>query len=275
VVHAAHDRPGAVLAARTGAAAARAPLVVDWYDATGDEPGGRLRSAVADRLRRRAARAPARVVAPSRLVQTGVRELGVPESRTAVVPTGLDLDLIDEVEPEDGGDVVYSRTLDADANLESLLLALAEFRTRDWRAVVIGDGPERESYERQARDLRIDDRVAFVGEQPLERRLALFRGAHVYVHTARRTPFAADLARALACGCVGVAEYHADSAAHELVERRARGLLVTDDGELVECLRAAADLERRDRDGGVDDLGVDAVRRRYLDLYEDLRGRGD
>jgi glycosyltransferase involved in cell wall biosynthesis len=188
-----------------------------------------------------------------------------------VIPTGVDLDRIRAVEPEERGEVIYSRTLDGDADLESLLLALAEFRTRDWDAVVIGDGPERERYERQARDLRIDDRVAFVGEQPLERRLALLRGGHVYVHTARRTPFAADLARALACGCVGIAAYRIASAAHELVERRSRGLLVTDDGELVECLAAAADLEHRDHDDSVEDLGTEAVRRRYLGLYEELR----
>jgi len=55
------------------------------------------------------------------------------------------------VEPGEAIDVIYARRLDEGANLESLLLGLAELRGRDWQANVIGDGPERETYERLAR----------------------------------------------------------------------------------------------------------------------------
>lgn len=271
VVHAAADVPGHAVAARTGATLARAPLLVDWYDWETATPSSRLRSWFAPAFRRRAANAPDRLVAPSRTVKTRIREYGAEGADVSVIPTGVDFETIRGTDPEERADIVYARELDADANLESLLLALAEFRTREWTAAVVGDGPEREAYEKQARELRIDDRVEFLGNQPVERRLALFRGAHAAVYTGRRTPFPADLVRALACGCVGIVEYHADSAAHEFVEREERGFRVTDEAELAAALRAAGDIERKDVDESFERFGAGPVLKRYLDCYRELR----
>jgi len=265
VVHAAADGSAHVLAARAGAALAGAPLLCDWYD-TPDESG--VLNAF---LRNRAAAAPVRTVTPSRMVKTSAREFGVPGEDVDVVPTGVDFDAIRATEPEERADVVYARPLNDDANLESLLLALAEFRERDWTAAVVGEGPAREGYERQARDLRIADRVEFLGSQPVERRRALFRGAHVAVYTARKTPFPFDLARALACGCVGIVEYHEQSAAHELVEREKRGFRVTDETELAAALASAAELERKDIDEGFERFDRDEILRGYVRRYNRLR----
>jgi glycosyltransferase involved in cell wall biosynthesis len=267
VVHAVGDPPGHVLAARTGAALAGAPLLCDFYDWPDGDDG-----ALDGFLRRRALGAPHGGVTPSRTVKTRIRELGADGDTLDVVPTGVDFGAIRASEPEERADVVYARRLDDDANLESLLLALAEFRKRDWTAAVVGDGPERPRYERQAKDLRIADRVEFLGAQPVERRRALFRGAHVAVCTARRTPFPHDLARALACGCVGIVEYHADSAAHELIERQVRGFRVTDETELAAALASAADLERKTIDDSYRErFSRETVLERYLARYRELR----
>ena len=263
VVHAAHGNPLAVGAAAATCTLLGVPLVVDWYDL-------RAASAAPRAVRRLAARAPDLVVAPSRLVETGLRELGRTRRDVRVVPTPVDFEALRAVDPDPVADIVYSRRLDGGANLESLLLSLAELRELDWEAAVVGDGPARGRYEDQAADLRIDDRVHFLGERPLERRLALFRGAHVYVHTAHEAPFATDLLRAMACGCVGVAEYHADSAAHELIEHRDRGIRVTTEEELVEALRDAADLERLDIDESLAGFDVEPVLDRWLGAYRDL-----
>ena len=267
VVHASHADPLAVAAASAAAAALRAPLVVDWYDLE-PEPGWR------EAVRRLAVRAPALAVAPSRLVQTGLRELGRAADGVRVIPTPVDFDRVRAAEPEPLADLVYSRRLDAASNLENLLLSLAEFRELGWEAAVIGDGPSRAAYEAQASDLRIADRVHFLGDQPLDRRLSLFRGAHAYVHTAHEAPFAADLLRALACGCVGIAEYHAASAAHELIEHRDRGLRVTDEEELVDAIREAAELERLTIDDSFAGYDVEPVLERYLRAYRDAGATG-
>lgn len=258
VVHARPTPPAAVLAARTGARLARAPLVVDWY---GDDPPGRLR--------RRAAGAGDRIVTPSRLVETWVRELGASEDRTRVVPEMLDMSLVRSTDPADGVDVVAARDLDEDANLESLFLALAELRDRDWTATVIGDGPARESYEAQVADLRIDDRVEFVGDLDREERIARYRAAHVFVHTARWEPFATELLWAMACGCVGIVEYQEGSSAHELVERRERGFRATTPEEIEDAIVDAADYPEWTVDDSFEPFDRDAIVERWLDCYRD------
>lgn len=267
VVHVAYTAERDVLAARLGAALARAPLVVDWYGSEEPIVGDDLRSVLRRWARRTAARSPEAIVAPSETVRTQVRELGADGDDVTVIPNSIDLDAIRETGAVEVADVVYSRRLDEDANLESLLLALAELRERDWSAVVVGDGPRREAYERQARDLRIDDRVTFVGDQPLEKRVRGFKGAHVFVQTSYREAFPTDLLWGLACGCVGIVEYHADSSAHELVEHLDRGFRTTSERELTDALVEAADIPHREVDESFVEYDESAAVDRYLDAY--------
>ena len=264
VIHAAHAPPHAVFGAKLASLVTRTPLLVDWYDHR-PMPGWH------ERLRRGAARLPDAVVVPSRFVQTGVRELGRPAEDVDVIPNGVDVEAIRETEPEPIADVVFARRLDSDAYLESLLLALAELRDVDWNAVVIGDGPERGRYEDQARDLRIDDRLTFLGDVSEERRIAVYKGAHVFAHTARYTPFATELLRALACGCVGIVEYHANSSAHELIEHRERGFRVTSESELADAIQAAADFPRMEVDEEFAEFDEREVLEQYLQRYRDLQ----
>ncbi|WP_158057762.1 glycosyltransferase [Halorussus halophilus] len=256
--------PSHVLAAKTASTALRAPLVVDWYEApeTGDQN---------DPMWKLAASVPDLVLSPSNTVKTRIRELGAEEDAVRVVPNGIDIDTIKSTEPRHAAQIVYSRRLDEDANLESLLLALAELRDRDWSAVVIGDGPERDNYERQVRDLRIEDRVKFAGDQSLENRLAAFKGAHVYAQTARREAFPTDLLRALACGCAGVVEYHVESSAHELVEQEERAFRTTSEQELTDALREAGDMEQMDFNENFAEYDEREVLQQYLDAYDDAR----
>lgn len=152
VIHAAAV-PKHVVAAKAASKLARAPLVVDWYEAPLAGVG------TASKSLRMAARAPDEVITPSETVKTRVRELGASGDDVRVIPNNIDMDAIREAQVVDGADIVYLRRPDENANLESLLLALAELRDKGWHTVVIGDDPARDQYERQAADLRIDDRV--------------------------------------------------------------------------------------------------------------------
>lgn len=270
VTHVVHDDPSVVVAAEFGGA----PVVVDWYDLPTDAATG-VWGRVQDWLRRRAARGPSVVVTPSTLVKTSVRELGRPASAIEVIPTGIEFELIRSVDPIDRGEIVYARYLDDAANLEDLFLALAEFRRLDWQAVVIGDGPARSRYEQQAEELRIDDRVTFTGDLPIDARLAMFKGASAYVHTARRSSFPTDLVRAMACGCVGIVSYHAESSAHEFVDADDRGFLTTSPEEIAGALQDAANLEHRTFDPGFESYSQDTVLDRYLEVYRSVIESGD
>ncbi len=276
VIHASATPPTQVHAANWGGRLARAPLVVEWYEGgsqSDPENGPTDRAGIPDdRWHRGAIRKPDRIITPSRLVDTWVREGGGSGDRISVIPNPIDLDRIEATQPGDRTDVVYARRLDEGANLESLLLGLAELRDRNWQATVIGDGPQRGMYEDLTRDLRIDDRVTFAGECSLEERIAAYRSAHVFAQTATECVFPTELAWALGAGCIGIVEYHTDSAAHELVEGLDRGFRTTSEQELADAILDAGDLEHRTFDDSFRALDVDHVVERYLEAYETVGG---
>ncbi|MCU4801131.1 glycosyltransferase family 4 protein [Halobacteria archaeon HArc-gm2] len=261
VIHATSAPSSVLLFARLGGTLARAPLLVEWF---GDnEP---LHSRTSDL----AVRAPAEIITPSEMVRTSARERGATENGTTVIPESIDMDLVREADPGETVDVVFAHSLDDSANLESLFLGLAELREKDWSATIIGDGPNRADYERQASDLRIDDRVEFVGACDRERRVEIYKGAHVFVQTAYREFFASELLWALACGCVGIVEYQARSSAHELIEHRERSFRVTSTQQMAEAIVEAGEFERLTVDDTLAPFDHESVRAEYEECYATL-----
>jgi len=264
VIHVTPSPAEQVIAARTGGVIARSPLVLEWFGDEGLDAEAWLTE--------RAVRTPAMVVTPSEMIRTEVRELGATEATTRAIPESIDFDRVRAVEPGEDVDVVFANRLDDSANVEDMLLGLAELRNRGWQATVIGDGPHRADYERQAAELRIDDRIRFAGTCDRDERLAIYRGAHAFVQTAYREQFPTELLWALACGCVGIVEYQAESAAHELIEGYDRSFRVTSAQGLADAILEAGDLERRDVDDRWAEYDRAAVARRYEETYEELCG---
>ncbi|WP_338741820.1 glycosyltransferase [Haloplanus salilacus] len=262
VIHVATNPPLAVPAARAAARFRRTPVVAEWWDSPDRADDEEVWE------RSWAVRSPNAVVVPSRTVETTVREYGATPDDVSVIPDGIDMAAIRDAPVDTRADLVYARPLDAHANVEEFLLALAELRDRDWRAAIIGDGPARSDAERTASDLRIDDRVEFLGALPPAEQVPILKGAHVFAQTATWEPFATGLLRGLACGCVGLVEYQSASAAHELVEGDPRGSLVTGPVELADEIVAAADLARWSIDEEYDDYDHEAVLSQYVDRYE-------
>ncbi|XVH30724.1 glycosyltransferase [Haloferacaceae archaeon DSL9] len=261
VIHVARAPASQVAAAKTAARVLRVPVVVDWWNAGADESDATAVIKRADAI-----------VAPSETVRTAIRERGADAGLVDAIPSHVDLSLVRDAPIDERVDLVYARPLDEHANVETFLLALAELRGRDWQAAVIGDGPARDAAERTASDLRIDERVAFVGDLSTRSRVSLLKGAHVFAQTATVEPFPTNLLWALVCGCVGIAEYQVESSAHELVQGASkldgtRGRLVTTPQEFAAEITAAGDLERRALDEGYAAYDREAIARRYADLY--------
>jgi glycosyltransferase involved in cell wall biosynthesis len=259
VVQAVNSPPEHVLAAKRACRLLRVPLVVDWWHDADD-------SWVEYK---RAVRAATRIIVPSELVRTQVREHGAPAAKLVTIPESIDVDLVRDAPVDRRADVVYANDLDETGNVESFLLALAELRGQMWRAAVVGDGPGLDEAVEMARDLRIDDRVSFLGDLPPEEFVPILKGARVFAQTAERKPFATELLWALACGCVGLVEYQAGSSAHELVVETDRGWRVTSPQELASAISEAADEPSRVRSENYDDYDHDAVLDRYLETYRD------
>jgi glycosyltransferase involved in cell wall biosynthesis len=257
---------GHAKAAKTACRILRVPLVVDWWaDQVGES----------DADYRKLARSADALVAPSETVKTVIRGHDAPEDAISVIPPSIDFDLVESAAVDDRIDYVYSRRLDEHANVETFLLALAELRTREWRAAVIGSGPALDDAKRTAKDLRIRDRVAFLGELPEAERVPIFKGAQVFAQTATQEPFATELLWGLACGCVGIAEYQVDSAAHELIEHKSRlpgtrGSMVSTPQELADEIVAAEEMDHQTVNPNYEQYDHDAVIEQYVDCYEQV-----
>lgn len=263
IVHASYWPPAAAAGAIAAGRLTRTPVALDWY---GDEPvdGTARLSAVA-------ARRAGRVLVPSRYVATVVRELDVDRERTRVIPESIDVDRIRSVTADRQPDIVAAARLDGTADVEAVLLALAELRDRAFDAVILGAGPRRSAHAEQAAALGIDDRVSFPGWPSCQERIAWYTGAHTFVQPPGRCPFATELLRALACGCAAVVEYRADSAAHELVEQLDRGVRITDREAWPDAIVDAAALDHLTYNDRFDRYDHARIREAYLETYRRLR----
>lgn len=262
IVHASYWPPIAAVGAAAGRWIGRTPVAVDWYgDVPIDTPS---------RMVQRAIRSPTVLTTPSKYIETSVRERGARADRIRVIPDSIDINRIRDQPAADRPDIVTARHLDEEANVDMMLLGLAELRDRDWSAMVIGDGPALDYYRRKAAELRIDDRVDFPGDLPIDVRIGHYKAAHVFIQTAERCPFPLELLRALACGCVGIVDYQESSAAHELVETFDRGFRTTDPEELSQAIIEAGELPELTYHDGFESYRHDRILEQFLDLYDGM-----
>jgi glycosyltransferase involved in cell wall biosynthesis len=127
------------------------------------------RAAGAEVASRQAMSAAARVVCVSGAVANYARAQGAPTP--AVVPNGVDPDRF-AAEPRRDGPFTagFVGTLKPWHDTAALIAALPHLRARvpEARLLIVGDGPERASLERQAADLGLADAVEFTGALPPE-----------------------------------------------------------------------------------------------------------
>jgi glycosyltransferase involved in cell wall biosynthesis len=150
-------------------------------------------------------RGAAHVFTPSAYLRDLAVSWGVPEERVSVLPNPVprlgDLSTREELKQRfelNGATVAFAGRLTAQKALDRALEALSQ--TVDVRLVVAGDGPDREPLERRARELGLDDRVRFIGAQPRERIVELFRAVDATVLTSSWENFPHTVVEALAVG---------------------------------------------------------------------------
>lgn len=254
VVHLVDVPPSGVLASSI---AGHAPIV---YEAT--ELGGPLADT---RIRGPVDGAIDRVIVPSEVVATELLEAGL-NCPIEPIPDPIRLERIRSVTPTSAGDVVWHARSLAGANLDDLLLALAESDQALSATVFVHEDADRARDE--ARTYGMDDAVEVIADATDRERLAVYRGATTYVHTADRCAFASELLWAMAAGCIGVVTMQPHSSAHELVTRRPRDIRVSTPSDLVDGLAAATDRSHKTVDPSLGSYDVGAVVGRLVDTYQ-------
>jgi glycogen synthase len=149
----------------------------------------------------------ARIVPLSRVEAELIRGL-FPESasRVLTMPAAVDVAAIRAARPlEYPGRVVLAGGHPArNGRMERLIAAIASL-DHGFRLVILGDGPEVRRLQRYADDLRVSERVDFVGRASAPRLYRWLRTARVVVTLAEREPSGFELLEALSAGASAVA----------------------------------------------------------------------
>jgi glycosyltransferase involved in cell wall biosynthesis len=209
-------------------------------------------------------RGAAHVFTPSAYLRELAISWGVPAARVSVLPNPAprvpDLPPRDELQRRfglNGATLAFAGRLTAQKSLGRALEAVAG--ADGVRLVIAGDGPDRGALEGHARELGLGERVRFVGPQPRERIVELFRAVDATILSSSWENFPHTVVEALAVGTPvlamdagGVAEVVRDGVNGLLVpagDTHALGDAVRryfSDAELQERLRAAAAESVRD-----------------------------
>jgi glycosyltransferase involved in cell wall biosynthesis len=232
--------------AAIGSTLARRPLVVKLvsdevferamrsgrYAGTLDEfqrIGGGLRTRFLRLTRNAAVRSARHVFCPSAYLRDIALGWGLDPERVSVLPNPApevpELPSRDELRAEldlDGDVLVFAGRLGPQKALGVALDALAEIG--EVKLVIAGDGPERSALERRVAELRLDDRVRFLGSVPRETVLRLFKAADASLLSSAWENFPHTVVESLAVGCPVIAT--AVGGVPEVVRNGENGLLV-------------------------------------------------
>ena len=181
------------------------------------------------RSRDLALRGAAHVFCPSRFLAELVEAWGVPAGRITVLPNPAPevpgLAPREELRAAFGFErptLVFAGRLMAAKALDVALAAAAQVPEAD--LVLAGDGPDRPELEARAAELGLGARARFLGAQPRERVLELFRAADAHVLSSAWENFPHTLVEALAVGTPVVAT--SVGGVPEIVTEGENGLLV-------------------------------------------------
>jgi glycosyltransferase involved in cell wall biosynthesis len=220
--------------------------------------GGGLAAAVLRKARDVELRRAAHVFCPSAYLRDLTLTWGVAPERVSVLPNPApwipELAARDELRRSfdlNGATLAFAGRLTAQKSLGRALEAVAALDGVS--LVVAGEGPDREPLEQRARELGLGRRVRFLGAQPRDRVVELFRAADATILTSSWENFPHTVVEALVVGTPVIAMEAGGVA--EVVRDGENGLLVPpgdtnglaaavrryfDDDALRERLRAAA-----------------------------------
>lgn len=214
-------------------------------------------------------------------LKTRLVELGLPPERVTVLRNGVDLDLfrpLDRVQlrKEFG---ITRRTLGSVGHLverkghHHVIRALANLP--DTQLIIVGAGPERAALERLAAEVRVSDRVVFLGAVDQERLPAIYNAIDALVLASSREGWANVLLEAMACGTPVVASPVWGTP--EIVASSEAGVLMPSldaEGVVAGVLRLFRDLpSRRATRCYAEDFGWEATTQGQIRLFREILAR--
>jgi glycosyltransferase involved in cell wall biosynthesis len=165
------------------------------------------------------------------------------------VPIGVDSDAILKIIPaERKSDIIFAGRLLSHKNVDILLRAVSILtkKRRDFSAIIVGDGPEKEQLEKLAAHLNIQKNVSFLGFiENHDDLYALMQSSHAFVLPSTREGFGIVAIEANACGLPIITTDHEQNATKELVTPGENGALTKlDEYDLAATITTVLDSSR-------------------------------
>lgn len=240
-------------------------------------PGSQIQAWGSSVLRRLAFRVIAKFcacfVAISEDAAAELQSLGVDHRKIARIPNGVELFPLLAPPRSEIFEILYTGRLIRRKRVDMLLRAFAEFKgSLLSRLTIVGDGSERDSLTRLARELGVESRVRFAGELSADGVRRALEGAAVFVLPSSSEGMSNSLLEAMSAARPVIA---ADiDANRELISSGVSGLLFSSQQELVNNLESvfsdagfAQALGIASRRVIEDRYAFDAVAGRYETLY--------
>ncbi len=196
-----------------------------WYTYLGTVAGG-----IGRIIERLTMRLPDSIVAVSNKTKEDLVRCNVDRSCIDVIPVGVDLDHIADIQPSlRGADVLFAGRLIYEKRVDLLLnaLALAKEAVPTISCMIVGDGPERATLESQACRLGLEENVMFMGFLEQDGLIAHMKSSKVFVLPSEREGFGLVIVEANACKLPVISIRHKMSATRELVKDGVNGFLVS------------------------------------------------
>lgn len=167
-----------------------------------------------------------RNIAVSRQTLEALVAVGL-KKQIQIIPNGIDLSLIESVKPSSElSDIVFAGRLIKEKHVELLinLINLLKKENPSIKAVIIGDGPEKEDIEKLIDNLKLRDNVLLLGRMETDTDVySYLKSSKVFLSLSSREGFGIIALEANACGLPVVTVKHPQNAICDLIVEGANG----------------------------------------------------
>jgi L-malate glycosyltransferase len=255
--------------------ARRSRLVITWHEVWDDYWYEYLgnKGALGRAVERLVAHLPHKAIVISPHTRNRLQRLGRKEAD--IVACGVDIAAIESAAqwPKSNG-IIFAGRLAQEKNIIQLLKAVAILKERgnDLGCIIIGEGPDKESLESEARQMGIAANVRFLGRVESDADVySYMKASGVLAHPSTREGFSHVVLEANACGIPVVTVNHPHNAAQNLITQGRNGLIcdlsAADMADKIQQALSREDWESRCREFAAEydwDRIADAAEAAYL-----------
>ncbi|WLQ12215.1 glycosyltransferase family 4 protein [Hahella aquimaris] len=143
-----------------------------------------------------------RFIAQCRYMADVMEDFGISSERINIINNGVSLEDFSSVEPfkAEKPYAISVANLIPRKGFDIMLKAFAKLERKDIEFRIVGRGDNTEKYEKLAEELGIADRVIFHGPKIGGEKIALLKGATVFLSASRKEPYSNSLLEAMAAG---------------------------------------------------------------------------